>query len=523
MFLVIGVTHPVVLRQQGEWYREMLISKVHELGLDNHVRFVNDYLPVLEILEYLQLTDVYLFTSKDRNQAVSGTMSYAIGCGCAVVSTPIPHAIELLKNDVGIIVDFEDSSMLTHAVLGLLEDELQREKMGYNGLHRMASTAWQNSAVSHAAIFQSLLKSPIPLKFTPPPLNLDHVHKLTTPVGMLQFSIINKPDMSTGFTLDDNARALVALCMHFRLMKNSQDLNNIQIYFDFVKACLQPDGTFLNYMDVEGAFTRQNQQENLEDSNGRAIWALGYVISLGEILPEKMVQEAHVVFDLTLANAMKMHSTRAMAFVLKGLYYKQQFLSNPLDVNLIRELADRLVRMYQHETNDQWHWFESYLTYGNSVIPEALLCAWLATNEKGYKDVAKATFDFLLSIVFQGKELTVISNQGWLHRSLTPMTLKLGGEQPIDVAYMVMALQKFIDVYKDDEYEEKIQRAFDWFLGANHLKQIMYNPCTGGCYDGLEANHVNLNQGAESTVSYLMARLTILGEVNGVRILNKKR
>jgi uncharacterized protein YyaL (SSP411 family) len=340
---------------------------------------------------------------------------------------------------------------------------------------------------------------------------------------MLQFSIINKPDMSTGFTLDDNARALVALCMHFRLMKNSQDLNNIQIYFDFVKACLQPDGTFLNYMDVEGAFTRQNQQENLEDSNGRAIWALGYVISLGEILPEKMVQEAHVVFDLTLANAMKMHSTRAMAFVLKGLYYKQQFLSNPLDVNLIRELADRLVRMYQHETNDQWHWFESYLTYGNSVIPEALLCAWLATNEKGYKDVAKATFDFLLSIVFQGKELTVISNQGWLHRSLTPMTLKLGGEQPIDVAYMVMALQKFIDVYKDDEYEEKIQRAFDWFLGANHLKQIMYNPCTGGCYDGLEANHVNLNQGAESTVSYLMARLTILGEVNGVRILNKKR
>ena len=510
IFLVIGVTHPVVLKQQGEWYREMLTEKICELGLGNHVRFVNGYLPVSEILEYLQLTDIYLFTSKDRTQAVSGTMSYAIGCGCAVVSTPIPHAIELLKNDVGVIVDFEDPHMLAAAVLGLFEDETRRVKMGSKGLHRMASTAWQNSAVAHASIFQSLLKSPIALKFTPPPLNLNHIDKLTTPMGMIQFSIINQPDIGSGFTLDDNARALIAMCMHYQAMQRSEDLLYVQVYFDFVRRCMQPDGTFLNYVDVDGDFTDQNHRENLEDSNGRAIWALGYVISLGDVLPKAMVNEALRMFHLAMPNAMQMHSTRAMAFVVKGLYYKHQWIPVGRDIELMKKLCDRLVQMFHHESNDEWHWFESYLTYGNSVIPEALLCAWTVTKEKTYREVAKSSFDFLLSIVFQGKELTVISNQGWLHRSHPPIVLKRGGEQPIDVAYMVMALQKFIDVY-GDVYEEKIQRAFDWFLGGNHLKQIMYNPCTGGCYDGLELTHVNLNQGAESTVSYLMARLTYLG------------
>jgi hypothetical protein len=261
---------------------------------------------------------------------------------------------------------------------------------------------------------------------------------------------------------------------------------------------------------MDGDFTDQNHRENLEDSNGRAIWALGYVISLGDVLPKAMVNEALRMFHLAMPNAMQMHSTRAMAFVVKGLYYKHQWIPVGRDIELMKKLCDRLVQMFHHESNDEWHWFESYLTYGNSVIPEALLCAWTVTKEKTYREVAKSSFDFLLSIVFQGKELTVISNQGWLHRSHPPIVLKRGGEQPIDVAYMVMALQKFIDVY-GDVYEEKIQRAFDWFLGGNHLKQIMYNPCTGGCYDGLELTHVNLNQGAESTVSYLMARLTYLG------------
>jgi uncharacterized protein YyaL (SSP411 family) len=165
--------------------------------------------------------------------------------------------------------------------------------------------------------------------------------------------------------------------------------------------------------------------------------------------------------------------------------------------------------MYRHEAGKEWQWFESYLTYANSILPEAMLCAWLATGDSIYKEIAKSSFDFLLSKTFTRNTIRVISNKNWLHKGDQCVPLTTGGEQPIDVAYTILALRKFYDVFKDEEYLHKMESSFNWFLGNNHLHQIIYNPCTGGCYDGLEENYVNLNQGAESTVSYLMARLTV--------------
>jgi hypothetical protein len=165
--------------------------------------------------------------------------------------------------------------------------------------------------------------------------------------------------------------------------------------------------------------------------------------------------------------------------------------------------------MYHHEADKDWQWFESYLTYANSVLSEALLCAWLATGELIYKRVALLSFDFLLAKTFKSNSINVISNKGWLHKGKEPEKIVVGGEQPIDVAYTILALSKFYAVFNDQSYLQKIRIAFSWFLGNNHLNRIIYNPCTGGCYDGLEENDVNLNQGAESTVSYLMARLTM--------------
>src|SRR4029079_136506 len=147
-------------------------------------------------------------------------------------------------------------------------------------------------------------------------------------------------------------------------------------------------------------------------------------------------------------------------------------------------------------------------TYANSLLPEAMLCAWLVTGESIYKEIARTSFDFLLSKIFVTNSIKVISNKSWLYKEeIAPITM--GGEQPIDVAYTILALKKFYDVFKDEDYKKKMEAAFNWFLGNNHLHQVIYNPCTGGCYDGLEENNVNLNQGAESTVSYLMARLTV--------------
>ncbi|MEA5260224.1 glycosyltransferase [Arcicella aquatica] len=515
LFLIIGKTHPSVIKRDGERYREYLEAKVVALSLQENVRFINSFLPLPELLEYLQLTDVYLFTSKDPNQAVSGTFSYAISCGCPIVSTPIPHAREVLKNDAGVIIDFENSHQLAHAVKSLLANETLRKNISSNGLHKMASTAWENAAIAHAILFEEIGLAQITLQYNLPVLNLDHIKKLSTDFGMIQFSIINQPDIDSGYTLDDNARAMVAMCQHYELTHDESDLAYIKLYFNFIKFCLQKEGYFLNYVNEEKEFTEQNNTTNLADSNGRAIWALGFLIFKSAILPEELANDAEATIQLALQNVQKIFSTRAMAFIIKGLYYRNTRYKSKNNIALIRELANRLVQMYKHEANKDWQWYESYLTYGNSILPEAMLCAYLATGESVYKQIAKSSFDFLLSKTFNQQRIKVISNKCWLNKEEDTVQNAIGGEQPIDVAYTILALNKFYEVFREDEYLHKMKIAFNWFLGNNHLHQIIYNPCTGGCYDGLEENYVNLNQGAESTVSYLMARLTIEKSLQG--------
>ncbi len=504
LFLAIGKTHPSVVKQEGERYRNLLEEQVHAMGLMENVRFVNEYLPLPTLLDYLQLSDIYLFTSKDPNQAVSGTFSYAVSCGCPVISTPIPHAKELFRDNKGLIIDFENSDQLAEAIIRLLDDEQKRVEMSLHSFHTMASTAWQNSALSHAVVFKMNASEDITLHYKIPPINLKHIKKLTTHFGMIQFSKIANPDIESGFTLDDNARALIAICQHYALFKNPTDLVLINTYMEFIRYCLKPNGLFYNYINKSKHITDQNYEENLEDSTGRAIWALGYVSSLEGVLPSNLVHEANNLLQYTKPHVLKIHSTRAMAFMIKGWSYQNQ----PEGRLLITSLANRLVNMFLHEKTEDWRWFEHYLSYGNSLIPEAMLCAYKVTGQLDYKEVAMDSFDFLLSKIIKNDRIRVISNKGWRFKNEVNRAI-VGGEQPIDVAYTVLALETFYSVLKKEEYKQKAQLAFHWFLGDNHLHQIVYNPCTGGCYDGVEEENINLNQGAESTVSYLMARLAI--------------
>ena len=505
LFLVIGKTHPTVVKNEGESYRESLEKTIVELHLEKNVLFINQYLPLDILLEYLQLTDIYLFTSKDRNQAVSGTFSYAISCGCPIISTPIPHALEVLQNGTGIIVDFENPEQLAEQVLKLLNDDQLRKSISANGIHKLAPTAWENSAIAHAQLFKKI-SDEIILKYTLPKINLKHFKKLTTPFGMIQFSVINQPDINSGYTLDDNARALIAICQHFDLTKDVEDLEYILLYYKFIKHCLQPEGYFLNYVDENRKFTTQNN-ENLADANGRAIWALGYLISISAIIPHDLLTDARVTLNKALTYVDKIHSPRAMSFIIKGIHYSNKNSKKVMNRTIIDYLANRLVQMFRHEAKPNWKWFESYLTYGNSTLPEAMLCAYQETENEVYSDIAKKSFDFLLSKIFTETQIKVVSNKGWMSNHSKKNKTQIGGEQPIDVAYTIIALSQFYEEYNDTAYLQKMELAFSWFLGNNHLKKIIYNPCTGGCYDGLEADYVNLNQGAESTVSYLMARL----------------
>jgi len=506
IFLIIGKTHPEVVKNDGEVYRNSLIQKVQDLGLQNHVKFINKYLALPELLEYLQLTDIYLFTSNDPNQAVSGTFVYAMSCGCPIISTPIPHAVEVLSKDTGIIFDFNDSTQLAKDVIRLLNDNPLRKSIVTNTLQKIVSTAWENSAVSHAMLFQQIAGEKIKIQYNLPDINLNHLKVMTTDIGLIQFSKINQPDIKSGYTLDDNARALVATCMIFKLESSKERIEEIRKYLGFIKFCQQPAGNFLNYVDQDKNFTDQNNKVNLDDSNGRAVWALGYLLLLTKLLPSEIISETKAILEKSIHHLEEINSPRAMAFAIKGIYYRQKVIKSSENTDLIKLFANRLVDLYTHDATDKWEWFENSITYANSILPEAMLYAWLTTKESIYKDIARTSFNFLLDNTFNENGIEVISNKTWL---LKGKEAGHNGEQPIDVAYTIMTLSKFYDVLMDEDYRLKMIIAFNWFLGNNRLNQIIYNPCTGGCYDGLEDTHVNINQGAESTVSYLMARLTI--------------
>jgi hypothetical protein len=456
---------------------------------------------------------------------VSGTFSYAMSCACPIISTPIPHALEVLNEDTGIIIDFENSKQLADGVNRLMSDESLRISFSSSTLQRIVPSAWENAAIAHALLFRRIagqsraaeavtrhrrlvfqpVKS-ISLTYRWPAVKLDHLRKMTTDFGIIQFSRINQPDLDSGFTLDDNARALIGMCMHYEWSAEAGDLDYLEIYLDFIEFCQQDNGNFLNYLNQKTRFTAQNRITNLEDANGRAIWALGYLISRSAVFPPALIVRAEKLLQYTLNRIEGIHSTRAMAFSLKGLYYANKGRRSTENSRIIKVLADRLVQMYRHESEKDWPWYESYLTYANSVLPEAMLLAWRETGDPIYKDIAMSTFDFLLSQTFNKDGIEVISNKNWLKKMEEPGP---PGEQPIDVAYTILALDQFYEVIPNVDYRDKMETAFNWFLGNNRLHQIIYNPCTGGCYDGLEETQVNLNQGAESTISYLLARLTM--------------
>lgn len=507
LYLIIGKTHPTVLKNEGERYRDMLHNKVITLGLQNHVKFVNKYLPLDDLLAFLQRTDIYLFTSKDPFQAVSGTFAYAMACGCPIISTPIPHAKEMLQDGTGIIVDFQDTKQLADATIQLLYNPKLLEQMRLNGLHKIAPSAWQNSANSHVELFHKLMKNKaFNTHYQFPKISLEQIKRLTTDVGMIQFSKIAVPDSGSGYTIDDNARALIAITKHYLTTGDVQDVKLIDTYLNFIVFCQQDNGSFINYVDQAGYFMSKNATENLEDANGRAIWALGEFSSFDCLFSPYYIKRAEAAIERALPYVATLCSPRAMAFSIKGLYYYNIKRNDAVISNLIITMADDLVSKYRGVSDDNWKWFENSLTYANSVLPEAMLYAYLSSGSELFKTIAISSFNFLLANIFKDNQIKVISNQGWKNKGTTAHNF---GEQPIDVGYTIIALAIFYDTFGDATYLEKMSIAFDWFLGKNHLNQIIYNPCTGGCYDGLEEHHVNLNQGAESTVSYLMARLTM--------------
>ena len=506
-YLVLGKTHPNHTRDSHDVYRDQLESLVQELNLQNHVVFINEYLHLDELLDLLQATDIYLFTSKDPNQAVSGTFAYAMSCGCPIVATTNTHTKEILTSDLGVLIDIDNHKQLADSVIKLHSNKALMKELATNAFQTSIQSSWENVAIKHVKTYLLVFGELPEITFNQPGMKLDHLKNLTTETGIIQFSNIGIPDIESGYTLDDNSRALIVMCYHFQMYKKRGDLNYINIYLSFLEKCQKLNGGFINYLDKEQKIHIKNNQVNLEDSNARAIWALGTVISMHKDLPVNTVLRAR---KMMLAGFDRLHdflSPRSIGFIIKGLYlYNQVEKNDRQSIEIFTKLSNRLISHYHHNATTSWPWFENYLTYANSILPESMLYAYLTTSSEAYKKVALESFDFLMSNQFDNKHFKTISNDGWYHKDQDNSNY---GEQPIDVSYSINTLELFYKTFDLPVYKEMMQGAFSWFLGNNHLNQVMYNSATGGGFDGLEKSNVNINQGAESTLCFLMAQLTM--------------
>tara|TARA_R110002126_G_scaffold26030_1_gene88408 strand:+ start:7981 stop:10281 length:2301 start_codon:yes stop_codon:yes gene_type:complete len=507
IYLVIGKTHPEIIKREGEVYRNQLLEITKKLKLQDHVIFINKYLKLKLLLEYLTLSDIYLFTSKDPNQAVSGTLVYALSCGCAVISNPIAHAVETLKNGNGVLLEnIGDSNELKQKILDLIENKNKRVNMAKNAFANIRFTSWENVAIQYGLLFGKLTERIEDLRFNLPPIKLDHIKKLTTSDGILQFSNFSEPDINSGYTLDDNARALINIVMHYNLYRKKSVLNYADIYLGFIENIQRENGWFDNYKNYKLQLTNKNYNTNLEDANGRAIWSLGYVIGHQDLLPSGFIKRAKTCWHKIIDRVDEITSPRAIAYTIKGLCHYYATHPDVLVKSKVESLANKLLQHYKVNYEQGWYWYEDYMTYANNILPEAMMYSYLITKNEDFKKIAEITFDFLLSQYFMKGQIKVISNKGWFKKKNERVFY---GEQPIEIVTTIIALDLFYRITGKTRYKNQLEIAFSWFLGNNHLNQLMYNPKNGASYDGLEDTHVNINQGAESTLCFFKAQMII--------------
>lgn len=504
IFLIVGETHPVVLKEEGESYRNFLYEKVGKLGLGRNVKFYNKYFGLEDLFKFLEATDIYISSSLDPNQAVSGTLSYALGSGRAVISTSFAQAKEDVAPEMGLLVDFKNPEAYSKAILKLLENPEGIVEKGKAAYFRTRHMTWNNVAISYMKIFSGHSTELSSLRKELPPIKLNHIAKLTDSFGMIQFAKLTSPDKSSGYTVDDNARALAALALYCKRGKTRQALKLLNTYLKFLEFTSSPSGYFENYVKGDRTINyEQNRKENMGDSSARALRALAQVVAV-KCLPKEIEERARKLFEASFNADISFEHPRSWSFYIKALYLFLKENKNPKMMAILENLCDRLVALYESRRSEGWEWFEEVLTYSNGTLPEALLLGYEITGNKKYFEVGKKTLDFLISETFKDGIYIPIGQAGWYGKGGTRTFFD---QQPEDVSSMVRVLYSMHLVSKEERYKKLMYDAFSWFLGNNLLGQVVYDRSTGGCYDGVGEKDINLNQGAESTVLYLLARL----------------
>ncbi|MFX1575393.1 MAG: glycosyltransferase [Promethearchaeota archaeon] len=500
LYLIIGKTHPKVRKKEGEKYRNFLEEKVKEFDLEKNVEFYNRYMTLEEIVKFLLATDIYISSNLNPNQIVSGTLAYAISCGRAIISTPFIYAKDIITPERGLLVKFRDPNSYTNALIKILSNPLLREEMERNNYSFSRCMTWPNVAISYYNVFKRVIPDLEKCGMSYPEIKFDHIKNLTDDFGIMQFANYAKPDKLSGYTLDDNARALLACTLYYKLFKDNTKLKMMKIYLNFIKYVHKNENKLYNFVNYKKIV---NLEQWSEDAHGRAMMALGHLIATTNI-PIELRVEAELIFENAKKAVDKIRSPRAISFILIGLYFYNVIKNS--EVIRIKKLADYLAQLYKDCNSEKWNWFENYLTYSNSKLPEALFFCYKTTKDDKYLIIAKESLDFLISISFKDGKFAPIGQNGWYLKNGHKASYD---QQPVDVASMVQTLCVAYDTTKENRYMKLAIEAFTWFLGKNSLNQEVYNNLTGGCHDGIGKYSLNMNQGAESSISYLLARLSL--------------
>jgi glycosyltransferase involved in cell wall biosynthesis len=522
VYMVLGATHPNVLREQGEIYRLSLERLSRELDVEENVMFVNRYVDSQELCEFIGAADIYLTPYLNEAQITSGALAYCYGSGKAVVSTPYWHAAELLADGRGSLVPFRDPGAIAVAVNDLIEQETKRHAMRKQAYVAGREMVWRQVAHAYAGLFdqarrafqQNGARFPLGAKLSPgredlPPWRFDHLLRMTDSTGMLQHAVYSVPRLEHGYCTDDNARALILTVMIEQLKEEVPEIARVQtVAAAFLNhAFVEETARFRNFLSFD---RRWLEEAGSEDSQGRALWALGAVV--GRTAKAGLRAWAAALFERALPPVTEFTSPRAWAFAILGLHEYLRVLHGDLMANRLRvELSERLMGRFEANWAEDWPWCEDILTYDNARLPHALILAGRWTENAAMRELGLRSLRWLTErqTVDSGHFRPIGSNGFW----------KRGGDaarfdqQPVEAAATVGACTEAYYATGDPGWKKRAVQAFEWFLGSNDLRQPLYDATTGGCFDGLHENRVNQNQGAESTLAFLVA----LAEMRGLQ------
>ncbi len=519
IYMVVGATHPNVKAEHGEDYRIGLHLRAKKLGVENHVVFHDHFVLDEDLLEFIGAADIYITPYLNEAQIISGTLAYALGMGKAVISTPFWHAQELLADGRGRLFPFHDHVHLASEVIDLLDHPDKLRVLQQKAYEYGRQMIWSHVASRYIETFEQArhhrLRKCVPeSKLGPlglrqqslPDIKFDHLIRMTDGVGMLQHAKFTVPDREHGYCVDDNARALIVAVTAQNFQPQDTSLTGLtSVYLSFLDHAFNRDtGLFRNFMSYDRCWL---EEKGSEDSHGRALWGLGVTSALGR--NEGQVNHAVDLFQRALPAVEHFTSPRAVAFTIIGLH--ALLSGNPENSQIetmFRILSDKLMQWFRNSISEDWPWCEEALTYDNARLPQALLLSGQRLGNDEMLQTALCALSWLKKIQHDesGCYFAAIGNNGWFTRGSNKAQFD---QQPIEAAAMVDACIEAFNITQDEEWITYTYRCLNWYLGDNELHISLYDHATGGCRDGLETKGVNENQGAESTLCWLMALLAI--------------